>query len=338
VARVKEFAVGFETVDARRQMACAELAEKLGYGTYWVPEDYFFRGAFTVASAIACATRRMRVGLGVVNPYTRHPALIAMEISALAEVAEGRTVLGIGGGVRHWIETQMRIPYTKPGTAMREAIEIVRRMLRDESVTHQGKVFRTQQAKLSFPSPKPALPVHLGVLGPKNLEMAGEIADGVLLSGMTSAAYARFAVEHVRRGAERAGRALGDLEIGAFLPISISEDERSAREAVKPFLATLLGILAAEPQNPLVATPGTPPEELTRIGAAFAKGRAAAELVSDWMVDTFAIAGSPARCREGLAEIVAAGVSHPIAFEVPGVAPEQTIRAVHEHLMPHFLG
>jgi alkanesulfonate monooxygenase SsuD/methylene tetrahydromethanopterin reductase-like flavin-dependent oxidoreductase (luciferase family) len=100
----------------------------------------------------------------------------------------------------------------------------------------------------------------------------------------------------------------------------------------------LLGILAAEPQNPLVATAGTPPEELARIGAAFAKGRAPAELISDWMVDTFAIAGSPARCREGLAEIVAAGVSHPIAFEVPGVAPEQTIRAVHEHLMPHFLG
>ena len=335
---MKEFAVGFETVDARRQMACAELAEKLGYGTYWVPEDYFFRGAFTVASAIACATQRMRVGLGVVNPYTRHPALIAMEIAALAEVAEGRTVLGIGGGVRHWIETQMRIPYTKPAAAMREAVGIVRRMLRNESVSHEGKVFRTHLAKLSFPSPLNALPIHLGVLGPKNLEMAGEIADGVLLSGMTSAAYARFAVDHIRLGAERAGRRLADLEIGAFLLISISEDESAAREAVKPFLATLLGILAAEPKNPLVATPGTPPQELARIGEAFAKRRTPVELVSEWMVDTFAIAGSPARCREALGEIVAAGVSHPIAFEVPGVDPEKTIRTVHEHLMPHFLG
>jgi 5,10-methylenetetrahydromethanopterin reductase len=338
VAGVKQFGVGFETVDARRQMVCARLAEDLGYGTYWVPEDYFFRGAFALASAIACSTRHMRVGLGVVNPYTRHPALIAMEIAALSEVAEGRAALGIGGGVRYWIETQMRIPYTKPGTAMREAVDIVRRMLRNEPVSFEGKVFRTHQAKLSFPSPRADLPVHLGVLGPKNLEMAGEIADGVLLSGMTSAAYARFAVEHVRRGAERAGRRLADLEIGAFLLVSISEDERAARRAVKPFLATLLGLLAAEPQSPLVAVPGTPAHELAQIGEALAQGKSPVDLVSDWMIDTFAIAGSPARCRERLADMVAAGVDHPIAFEVPGVDPEETIRAVHEHLMPHFLG
>ncbi len=337
MARVKEFGIGFERADARRQMACARLAEELGYGTYWVPEDYFFRGAFALASAIACSTRRLRVGLGVVNPYTRHPALIAMEFAALTEVAEGRTALGIGGGVRHWIETQMRIPYAKPGTAMREGVDVVRRMLRGESVTFEGQVFRTHEAKLSFASPCAAPPVYLGVLGPKNLEMAGQIADGVLLSVMTSAAYARFAIEHVRRGAERAGRRLSDLEIGAFLLVSISEDERAAREAVKPFLAALLGILATEPQNPLVVASGMPAEELAKIGEAFGKGTSAVELVSDWMIDTFTIAGSPARCRETLDEIVAAGVNHPIAFEVPGVDPEVTIRAVREHLMPHFL-
>jgi 5,10-methylenetetrahydromethanopterin reductase len=220
---------------------------------------------------------------------------------------------------------------------MREAVDIVRRMLRNESVSFDGKVFHTQGAKLSFPSPRETLPVHLGVLGPKNLEMAGEIADGVLLSGMTSAAYARFAVERVRRGAERAGRRLADLEIAAFLLVSISDDEAAARRSVKPFLATLLGILSAEPQNPLVAVPGTPARDLARIGEAFAQGTLPVELVSDWMVDTFAIAGSPARCRERLSEIVAAGVDHPIAFEVPGVDPEETIRAVHDHLMPHFL-
>src|SRR5262249_19996774 len=99
VARVREFGIGFETIGVRKQMECARLAEELGYGTYWVPEDYFFRGAFTLASAVACSTRRMRVGLGVINPYTRHPALTAMEFAALTEIAEGRTVLGIGAGV-----------------------------------------------------------------------------------------------------------------------------------------------------------------------------------------------------------------------------------------------
>ncbi len=150
---MREFGIGFENVDARRQMACARLAEELGYGTYWVPEDYFFRGAFTLASAIACSTQRMRVGLGVVNPYTRHPALTAMEFAALTEIAEGRTVLGIGAGVRHWIETQMCIPYEKPASAMREAADLVRRLFRGESATLEGKVFRTARASSRFPRP-----------------------------------------------------------------------------------------------------------------------------------------------------------------------------------------
>ena len=337
MAGVKHFGVGFETVGARRQMECAKLAEELGYGTYWVPEDYFFRGAFSLASAVACSTRRMRVGLGVVNPYTRHPALTAMEFGALTEIAEGRTVLGLGAGVRYWMETQMRIPYARPTAAMREAVEIVRRMFRGEALTYEGKVFRTDAAKLSFPAPRAEIPIHLGVLGPKNLEMAGEIADGVILSGMTSAAYARFAAEHVRRGAERAGRSLDDVEIAAYLLISVSPDERAAREAVKPFLATLLAIMAAQPESPLVAVPGVPAGDLLRIADAMAKGQPAAALVPESMIDTFAVAGSPERCRAQLREIVAAGVDHPIAFEIPGVPPEVTIRSVAEHVMPDFL-
>jgi 5,10-methylenetetrahydromethanopterin reductase len=337
VGRVKEFGLGFETIDSRRQMGCARLAEELGYGTYWVPEDYFFRGAFALASAIACSTRTIRVGLGVVNPYTRHPALIAMEFAALTEIAGGRTVLGIGAGVRHWIETQMRIPYAKPTAAMRETVDIVRRLFRGESVGYEGKVFRTDGAKLSFPAPRAEIPIVLGVLGPKNLEMAGEVADGVVLSAMTSPAYVRFAVEHLRRGAERAGRSLESIEVAAFLLISCSPDERAAREAVKPFLATLLAIMAGMPESPLVTAAGMTADELRPMGESFARGELPVARVTERMIDTFAIAGSPERCREGLAAIVEAGVRHPIAFEIPGVDPQVTIRSVHEHLMPHFL-
>jgi 5,10-methylenetetrahydromethanopterin reductase len=337
MARVKEFGVGFETVHVRTQLACARRAEELGYGTFWVPEDYFFRGAFTLASAIACSTKQMRVGLGVLNPYTRHPAVTAMELATLTELAGARTVLGIGASVRFWIENQMGIPYAKPATAMRETIEIVRRLLRGESVSLQGKVFHTEGAKLSFPSPQADIPIHLGVIGPQNLAMAGEIADGVLLSAMSSPAYVRFALEQVRAGAERCGRKLDDFEIGAFLFISVSEDARAAREAVKPFLATLVSLLSGQPQSPLFTTCGMPAEEIARFGAAFAKGELPVALVTDWMIDTFAIAGSPEHCREQLGKIVDAGVTRPVAFEIPGVPAQQTIESVHRHLMPHFL-
>jgi 5,10-methylenetetrahydromethanopterin reductase len=337
MARVNEFGLGFETVGARQQMAAARRAEELGFGTFWVPEDYFYRGAFALASAIACSTARMRVGLGVVNPYTRHPAVTAMELATLTEIAGPRTVLGIGASVRFWIEGQMGIPYARPKTAMRETVDIVRGLLRGEAVSLHGRAFRTEAAKLSFPSPAAEIPVHLGVIGPQNLEMAGEIADGVLLSAMTSPAYVRFALEHLRNGAERAGRRLEDLEIGAFLFVSVSENEREARDAVKPFLATLVSLLSGQPESPIFTTPGMPPDEIRRFGEAFARGELPVGLVTDWMIDTYAIAGGPDHCREQLGKIVDAGVLHPVAFEIPGVPPERMIEAVHRHLMPHFL-
>jgi 5,10-methylenetetrahydromethanopterin reductase len=279
----------------------------------------------------------MRVGLGVVNPYTRHPVLTAMEFAALTEIAGPRTILGIGASVDFWIQGQMRIPYAKPTVAMRETVDIVRRIFRGEAVTHEGKVFRTNATKFSFPSPQAEIPIHLGVIGPKNLEMSGEIADGVLLSAMTSPAYARFAVERIKVGAARAGRKLEDIEIGAFLFMSVSEDEKKAREAVKPFLATLISLLSGQPGNALFTAAGMPPDEIARFGASYAEGKLPIHLVTEAHIDTFAIAGSPEHCREALGKVVDAGVRHPVAFEIPGTPPEETIASVRRHLMPHFL-
>jgi 5,10-methylenetetrahydromethanopterin reductase len=335
--QVKEFGVGFETIGSIRQVKYVQRAEEMGFGTAWVPEDYFYRGAFSLASAFACSTRKMRVGIGVLNPYTRHPALTAMEFATLMELAQGRAVLGIGAGVRHWVENQMGIAYRKPATSIRETVEIVRRLFRGESVTFEGKVFRTQATQLSFPSPSAEIPIHLGVMGPQNLAMAGEIADGVLLSAMTSPAYARFAVENVRRGATAAGRSIDDIEFGALLLISVSEKEQQARDAVKPILATLLSLMAATPTAPILAVAGVDPDELRRFGELYANGELPTRLVTDRMIDTFAIAGGPERCRAALSDLVSAGIQHPVAFEIPGVAPDETLAGVHRHLMPHFL-
>jgi 5,10-methylenetetrahydromethanopterin reductase len=335
LTRFRELGTGFENVPARELVRMAELAEDLGYGTFWIPEDYFFRGAFSLAAAVAMRTRTIRIGIGVLNPYTRHPALTAMELGALEELSEGRAVLGVGAGLRSWIE-QMGIPYARPTVAMRETVAIVRALFRGETLSHEGQAFRTAAVKLAFTPPRAEVPVHLGVIGPKNLEMAGEIAEGVILSGMSSPAYVRFAVEHLRRGAERSGRRLEDLEVSAFLLISVDDDERRAREAVKPFLATLIGLMAPHPESPLFTAPGISPHELAPFGERFALGDLPIDLVTDRIVDTFAIAGTPDHCRALLDELAAAGVQSPIAFEVPGVPAEQTIRSIHRHLGGRF--
>lgn len=328
-----QFGIGFENADARRQIEYARLAEELGFAACWVPEDYFFRGAFTIASALACSTSRIRIGLGVVNPFTRHPALIAMEFAALTELAPGRTILGIGAGVKAWID-QMGLAAPRPGAAIEEAVEVIRRLLRGEKVTFAGKVFHTDRIGLSFKSPQAEIPIYLGVLGARNLAMAGRIADGVMLSALTSPAYARFAVEKIQAAAQSAGR---KLKLGAFLLTSISEDERAAREAIKPLLAVLISLMAAQPPIPLFTEEGMDPDELRRFAETYARGELPVRLVTDSIIDTFAIAGGPERCGAALQKIIDAGVTHPVFFETPGIAAEETIRAVHKYLMPRFL-
>jgi 5,10-methylenetetrahydromethanopterin reductase len=329
------FGVGFEHADMRRQIEYARMAERLGFSSYWVPEDYFFRGAFTVASALACSTTSLRIGLGVVNPFTRHPALIAMEFAALSELAPDRTVLGIGAGVGAWLD-QMRLRCVSPGIAIREAVEIIRRILGGEQLSFAGKIFRTDKVALSFKPATPRLPIYLGVLGPKNLAMAGAIADGVMLSVMTSPAYAAYATERIRAGAQAAGRG-EQIEAGAFLLASISDDDRRARDAIKPLLAGLIALMASQPRNPLFVAAGLDPDEVIRFGQVYASGELPVRMVTDAMVDTFAIAGDPDRCRAALSRIIDAGITHPVFFEVPGIEGAETIRMVHRHLMPHFL-
>ena len=121
--------------------AWARAAERAGLGSAWIIEDYFHPGAYALAAAAAAVTERLAIGLGVVNPYTRHPVLLAMETAALAGIAPGRVVLGLGSSNRRWIEAQMGIPFKAPLGGLRESVAIVRRLLAGERVTARGEVF-----------------------------------------------------------------------------------------------------------------------------------------------------------------------------------------------------
>src|SRR3989442_5398911 len=154
----------------------ARAAERAGLGSLWIIEDYFQPGAYTLAAAAAAVTERVVIGLGVVNPYTRHPALVAMETAALAAIAPGRVVLGLGSSNRKWIEEQMAIAFKTPLRGLREGVEIVRRLLDGERVTYAGEVFAVHDVALEAPPPAP-VPILLGVKGPRALALAAEIAN-----------------------------------------------------------------------------------------------------------------------------------------------------------------
>jgi 5,10-methylenetetrahydromethanopterin reductase len=284
-----------------RTTVWARAVERAGLGSLWVIEDYFHPGAYSLAAAAAAVTGRIVLGLGVVNPYTRHPALVAMETAALAELAPGRVVLGLGSSNRKWIETQMAIPFKTPLAGLREGVEIVRGLLDGHRVTYAGQVFSVHDAALEAP-PTTRVPILLGVKGPRALALAAQVADGVHCSILASPA-------HVRR-VRATTAARQDFKVIAYVPMALADDGAQARGWLRPLIARYLGALHGQS---ILADAGLDGTRTQPFRDALAAGRPAADLVTDEMIDTFAIAGTPAQCRRALARWADAGLDGIIA-------------------------
>jgi 5,10-methylenetetrahydromethanopterin reductase len=300
----------------------ARAAERAGLGSLWVIEDYFHPGAYALAAAAAAVTERLVIGLGVVNPYTRHPALVAMETAALAGIAPGRVVLGLGSSNRKWIEAQMAIPFKTPLRGLREGVQIVRRLLDGQRVTCTGEVFSVHDIALEAPPPAP-VPILLGVKGPRALALAAEVADGVHCSILASPA-------HVRRvRATTASRQ--DFRVIAYVPVAVSDDGAQARAWMRPLLARYLGALHGQS---ILEDVGLGPARTQPFREALTAGRVAAELVTDEMVDTLAVAGTPTECRAALARWAEAGLDGVVAVVPEGTHLARQIEHLGRELAP----
>jgi alkanesulfonate monooxygenase SsuD/methylene tetrahydromethanopterin reductase-like flavin-dependent oxidoreductase (luciferase family) len=307
----------------------ARLAESAGLASVWVIEDYFHPGAYALAGAAGAATERITIGLGVVNPYTRHPALIAMETGALAGIAPGRIVLGLGSSNRNWIEEQLRIPFKTPLRALREAVEIVRRLLAGERLTLHGECFDVEGVRLEF-IPAARVPILLGVKGPKALALAGEIADGVHGAVLTSPAHIRRirATTAAARGARD-----GDFEVIAYVPTAIGRDGARARALVRPLLARYLGVLHGQS---ILADAGLAPARTQPFRDALGAGRVATDLVTDDLISALAVAGTPEQGRAALRRLAAAGLDAPIAVVPPGADLDEQLALIGRELVPYW--
>lgn len=290
----------------------AVAAEEAGVHEVWLTEDYLERGIFAVAGAVAAATSRVTIGLGVVNPFSRHPGVTAMETAALDEIANGRTILALGGSNERWMHEWLGIEFAKPLGAVREARRIIGDLLATGAVDVDGQRFHVH-ARMSF-QPAHRAPIWYGVKGVRGLEAARDDADGVILSVLSSPAY----VEWVR------GLVGTDLRLGAFVEVVVSDDRAAARDAVREFVARFLGMHG---DQPITTVAGLDADTARRFRAALLAAEPGAAAVTDEMIDTFVVAGTADDCAAGLRRFAAAGLDTLIVGDRPEGAAAHVVVA-----------
>jgi 5,10-methylenetetrahydromethanopterin reductase len=291
----------------------ARRAEAAGCQRFGISDWKFYQDCFVVMTACLQATTRLEVESLVTEPYTRNPAITAAAFATMDDLSDGRAILGIGAGV----ESSTRVwtaPWgherPHPVDAVREAVDLCRRMWRGEEVTVAGKVVRVEGAKLSFAG-RPDTRILVAARSPRMMALAGELADIVhLASFYVTVPWHKRNLGFIERGARKAGRARGSYEIDISMPCSISDDGRAAREAAKrPAAIGILWTAGADEyaldgwQRP---DDWSVPEKLVRAlrGWNFRKQPVLpAELaarITDDILDTFALAGTPEECATKL--------------------------------------
>jgi 5,10-methylenetetrahydromethanopterin reductase len=204
-----------------------ERIESGGLDQLWIIEDCFYTAGISLAATALARTHRTTVGLGILPAVARNPAITAMEIATLANLAPGRLIAGIGHGVQSWME-QMGARTPSPLTTLEEVITVVRRLLRGERVTFTGREVHLHDVQLDQP-PETLPPVVAGVRGPKSMAVAGRVADGVVLAEGANAAY----ITAVR---EQAGDP-ADFRISVFAALCVEPDRTTAYRWMAPVIA-----------------------------------------------------------------------------------------------------
>ena len=208
----------------------AEALESTEVDQLWVIEDCFYTAGVSLAAAALARTTALTVGIGILPAVARNPAVTAMEIATLDQLAPGRLIAGLGHGVQDWM-SQMGARTASPLTTLEEAITIVRRLLHGERVSFDGAEFSMCDVALDAPPSDPP-PVLAGVRGPKSLALAGRVADGVVLAEGTGPSCVRESIAHA--GSPEPFR------VSVFTALAVDDDAALARRQMAPFVARLL--------------------------------------------------------------------------------------------------
>ena len=303
----------------------ASTAESVGFDEIWLAEDYFFTGGISGATMVLDATSKIKVATGIVSAVVRHPAVLAMEISTLSRAHPGRFTAGIGLGVPAWLR-QMGLHPPSSLAAMRECVESVRALLDGQELTFEGSTFSFDQVQLTYPEVLPT-PLHMGVSGPKMLQLSGRIADGTVLSVAASHDYVRWAKQQIGFGAEAAGRT-EKHHITVFALYSVDKDPQVARDAVRG----PLGFYKSHGTNALTDVYGNS-AQIEDLLAKYGADSFAEHLPSQWIED-LTIAGTPEECADKIKAFGEAGADTVALFPLPTERIDDLIAMTAQEVLP----
>lgn len=314
-----EFGVGlFPTEPLQKMIHLAKVSEETGYSHIWVGDSHLiWREAYVNMAAMALNTTKVKLGTGVTNPLTRHPSVVGSAYATLEEYAPGRMIVGIGLG-----DSSVETMGMKP--AKLSYFETTIGQLRD---LLDGKKVQLETGKIHVLHPcQRKVPIYIAASGPKMLELCGRIADGVIVLVGVADEYIEHAKEKIAAGAKLAGRKLTDIQLVLWVPCAVSENS-SAKDAVKAHVARVV----AHPL-PYVLDPNEQ-KVLAEIRKTYDyyhhmdQQANHAEVIPDWLVDKFAIAGTVYECRRQIERLKKTGIQQIaiIPYSPLGGSREETI-------------
>ena len=289
-----------------------KIAEDVGFEYAWITDHYNNKNVYETLALIAANTETIKMGPGVTNPYVRSPAISASAIATIDEISNGRATFGIGPGDKATFDA-LGIAWEKPVSTIKAAIADINTLLageKTEAGAALGGVKKVQDA----------IPIYMGAQGPKMLETAGEIADGVLINASNPKDY-EAAMPMIKKGI---GDQAKDFDVAAYTATSIGTDSEAAKNAAKIVVA----FIAAGSPPPVIERHGLPEGFNTQMGEFLAQGNfgGAIGAVTPEALDAFSVCGTPDEFIpkiEGLAEM---GVTQYVAGSPVGKNVEESIK------------
>jgi 5,10-methylenetetrahydromethanopterin reductase len=303
--------------------------------SFWVADQRWMRDVYVSLADLAVRTDRLLLGTRVTDPYVRHPGLTAVAIASLDEASGGRAVLGIGAGGSGF--SSMGIARTRPAVAVREAIELIRQLWTGAEVEYHGRVISWERGCLEFECRRD-IPIVIAARGPRLLEVAGEIADGVIVASGVSPGGVDWARERVRAGEERGHRAPDSTELLHMTYISLDRDRTRARQVVKSGIAG--AVIGSHPTYEFLRASGLeiPPDLYAYLDSGQRESSRVIDLIPDSFVDKLAVAGTLDECGEQLEALMGTGIQHPLLSPIPAEpgGEVEILRQVTESILPRL--